>query len=251
MPSKKFIIGSYDDRTDFTHTNLTDEELAQRLQKEEFNPVESKIDEQPEYKQPEYKQPEYKQPEYNTNSELLRKQKQELEKLKMENQLIRERNAYTNKPINIYRPIYRSIYEPKNINDELYYWSLDLIPSYYSLLEKQKIENILKKLIKQELLLDTPKYRIQNMIRNVIDDLKSNYSFRYPNDFSFKESSLITPDRKTTRKKDTKKKPSRSKSPAKKTTKKKDTKKKTSRSKSPAKKTTKKKDMKKKDMTKN
>ncbi len=52
--------------------------------------------------------------------------------------------------------------------NRLYNWGISLMPDYYTYLQRRQLENSLRNLIKTELLLNTPSYTLENLIRKVV-----------------------------------------------------------------------------------
>ena len=117
---------------------------------------------------------------------------------------------------------------------DLYLWSTNLIPSYYTTTKQLILKNYIERLIKQELGKFKSDYEIKDMIRALI--ARENMSGE--STLSVLDKYKLVPKRATRKKKKSKKKPK--KKPKKKTTKKSKKKPKKKTKKKPKKKTTKK-----------
>lgn len=216
------ILGGVDNRTDFTHMGLSDLELAERLQAEEFNPEPSNVEDYDVrgYDAPvRYRDLESKTREVyeDTQSKSIQHQREEIDRLKKEAELhdkrmrdMRQKEAemrdkhmrdMRQKELNALKRE-NELIRQKNMRNSydlgmyknLYDWGLGIAPSYYSYLQKKKLEDVLSKLIKSELLLSTPKYEVQNMIQKVVDDINTS------DDFTLKKTTKPRTARKKSKK---------------------------------------------------
>ncbi len=92
-----------------------------------------------------------------------------------------------------------------SLYNRLYSWGLGLMPTYYSYIQRKRIEDALKRLIKAEILLNTPEYELQRLIRTTIETTPTDATAAQPvkkkkSKRSKRTKSKRSPKKKTTRK---------------------------------------------------
>lgn len=206
--------GSYDPSTDWSHLGLKDDaEIAKRLQAEEFNPEVNFIKESDIYDTgavKEFVEPMYEKVKSESfsrlgelekkanelskkESELQNKNKQIFDILEREKRELREIDELKLSQKNLQRRLDNEmirprVSEPYVVYKYLYDWGLGLVPDYYTYLQRKRYQDLLDKLIKDDIRLSVPKYIIEDKIKELIRALS-------------KESDVSTPKQTAPRKK--------------------------------------------------
>ncbi len=108
--------------------------------------------------------------EYKYLSDRIDEMRYEIQNEKLQNERLRNEKLRNEK---IYQDLL--VHNPRINNDHLLYnklynWGVSLMPDYYTYSQRKQLENSLQNLIKSELLLNTPNYVLENLIRKVIEE---------------------------------------------------------------------------------
>jgi hypothetical protein len=95
---------------------------------------------------------------------LARARADEINRLRTQEELILARAQ--NRLLANARPYYISDY------DRLYNWALAILPDYYTEYQRRQMQNVLERLIKNELQARTPSSRLEDLIRYTINNMK-------------------------------------------------------------------------------
>jgi hypothetical protein len=129
------------------------------------------------------------------------------ENRRINEELARERSMRQNRDYDV------SVY------NRLYNWGLDLVPAYYTYVQRRRLDNALKELIKDNLLMQMPEYKLEELIKASISETST--ASETPAVPKTKMQRKKTPNRKTSKKKTPKRKTTKKKTPTRKTSKRK------------------------------
>ncbi len=125
------------------------------------------------------------------NDEAIRNLTRQMEDMRSENrrnqeELARERTLRQNREYDL------------DLYNRLYSWGIGLMPNYYTHIQRKRLQDILAKLIRSELLMHTPAYELENSIRRAIEDSDSTYELKVK--APSRKSRKASPKRKTSKK---------------------------------------------------
>jgi len=186
--------GGIDTRTDFSALGINDEELAKRLQVEEFKPGTTQIDEEKglEWKDDiEFKKDvplldtEYEKTKRNDLEKKLQKEREERqnaekklqkeheERQNAEKKYMEERHGHletqrANKEKAEALAAAQSPLRYPSANERILNWGISLLPSYYDYIRRQELRDSLAELIEKELRANRSEQELKNKIKQLI-----------------------------------------------------------------------------------
>lgn len=219
MKHKNTKGGYYTDDSDFSQLGLTDHEIAKLMQAEESNPNPIKLTKSTSSKQYDTPSaynppasPAYNPPSYTNNLPPMKidhtqSVKQPPQKIIYKPAYDPYENYYKNKSEQLEQQLN---YEKSKYNS-LFNWGIGLIPSYYTITERDRMKQEILKALNSELKKNSPEYELKDTIKKLVSKNVNGIVIKKP--------------KKKAKKKSVKKKSVKKKSKIKKSTKKKSKKK--------------------------